>query len=560
MNNFFTQTVERLTDFWANISGSQRMLVLGLVLAIGGAFVWFMVYINAPVYKVLYTNLGPEDTNKVVKMLQTDNVPYKLENNGTSILVPENTVYDMRIKVAGEGNLVGTGIGYEIFDEVKVGQTEFVQRVNYQRALQGELSRTISEYPNVESARVHLVIPERSLFIEEQQKPSASVVLKLKNNNLEMDDKEVQSIVNMMTMSIEGLDKTRVSISDSAGKSLYHPEDDSLAGMSLTQRDFRLRVENGYERRINELLAPIIGVGKTIAKVNADLDFSQRTTRKEIYDPESSVVRSEQRSEETNSGQANLEAGTPEVNFRGDGLNGSISQQQGARETRTTNYEINKEEHNIVGEVGTVDRLTVAVVVDGTYAKNEAGEWVFTPRSAEELDRIKALVSQAVGFDRARGDEIEVTSMAFGEMELPTEPNLAEIVANYADRLGKPLMNALIAFLFLMLVVRPVVMALIKPKVEAGEIIEGLEGLPSAEEQLALYEAQEEAARRAAEVANEEARSLAFSAQPDDEDEFGMLQRLEDMKAFSLQMAEDNMEQAISVLKGWLRDDGRARV
>ena len=322
----------------------------------------------------------------------------------------------------------------------------------------------------------------------------------------------------------------------------------------MTQRDHKLKVKQGMERRINELLTPIMGAGKIIAKVNADLDFSQRTIRREIFDPEKTAVRSEQRSEETNQGRANLDS--PDANYRGDGLNGAVSSQQGTRETRTTNYEINKEEQNIIGQVGEISRMTVAVVVDGVYEKNDQGEYAFTPRPKEELDRVRTLVANAVGYDRARGDTIEVLCVPFGDTELPEEPNVAQLVAEYAERLGKPLINALLAFLFLMLVVRPVVLALVRPKVEAGEVIEGLEGLPSAEEQLALYEAQEEAARAAV----EEARAAELDRFDEEADEFDMLQRLEDIKAHALQLAEHNMEQTVMVLRGWMKNEAKAAI
>lgn len=556
MSNFIALATEKALGFWQRISFTQRLFVAGLSLLVIAGFFGFILWINQPNYKILYSNLGVEDANRVVKMLQAEKVGYRLEDDGKTVLVPAPKLYDLRIKVAGEAGLVGTGIGFEIFDEVKVGQTDFVQKINYQRALQGELSRTISEFPNVESARVHLVVPQRSLFIEEQQKPSASVVLKLKDMTRKMDPKEVQGIVNMMVMAVEGLDKNRVSITDSMGKPLFFPDEDSIAGLSVTQREHKNRVETGFERRIDELLSPVLGPGKVIAKVNADLDFSQRTIRKEIFDSENPVVRSEQRSEETNRGRANLESGAPDPNFRGDGLGGALSTQEGTRETRTTNYEINKEEHSIIGQVGEVSRLSVAVVVDGVYEKNAEGVYAFTPRSKEELDRISLLVSNAVGFDRARGDTVEVLCIPFGDTELPQEPNVAELVAQYAERLGKPLLNALLAFLFLMLVVRPVILALIRPKVEAGEVIEGLEGLPSAEEQLALYEAQEEAARAAVEEASRAAAEL--DRFDDEDDEFDMLQRLEDIKAHATQLAEHNMEQSIIVLRGWMKNESKA--
>ncbi len=545
----FKQYGEKIKDIWENFSITQRVIIATVAAATIAGFIMLTVWMNQTNYQPLYTKLSPEDAASVVATLQKDNIPYELTNNGSTIMVPEKQVYDLRIKIAGEGNLVGQGIGFEIFDETKVGQTDFVQKINYMRALQGELARTLSAFPSVDTARIHLVMPQRSLFVEEQQEPSASVVLKLKDQARKPDAKEIQSIVNMMLMSVEGLNKAHLSITDSRGAVLFRPETDSLTGISSTQMEHKLRVQRDLERRIDEMLSPVFGPGRVISKVNVDMDFSQKTIRREIYDPEQTAVRSEQRSEETQKGQANLEAGSPDVNFRGDGITGSVSTQDGSRETRTTNYEINKEEQNIISNVGDVKRLTVAVIVDGTYTKVD-GAWAFTPRSEEEIKRIEQLVANAVGIDTARGDALEVSSVPFNDSEPPAEPNLAEVIVNYADRLGQPILNALLAFLFLMLVVRPVVLALIRPKVEAGEMVEGLEGLPSAEEQLALYEAMEEAAR-AEEIGQLEAD------EPDDE--LMIFKDVESLRINIFNLSEQHMDQVIVIMRGWIKDGERIR-
>jgi flagellar M-ring protein FliF len=355
------------------------------------------------------------------------------------------------------------------------------------------------------------------------------VVVKLREGK-KMEAQDVQAIVNLVVMAVEGMDRNRVSVADTSGKILYYPtEDDSLQGLTTTQLEYKMRLQQNLERRIEELLYPVIGPGKVIAKVNADVDFSQRTIRRELYDPEKTVVRSEQRSEESTRGRANLEAGAPDANFRGDGISGSASTQEGTRETRTTNFEINKEEQNIVANVGDLSRLSVAVIVDGTYEKAADGTYTFVPRNAEEMQRIRQLVSSAVGYDRARGDTVEVNSISFGGPDLPQEASLPQLFLDYALRLGKPLLNALLVFLFLLLVVRPVVMALIRPKVE-GEMIEGLEGLPAGEERLALIEGDEEV------------------------DALDALRKIEDIKAHAMQLAEQNMDQAVGIIRSWLKN------
>ena len=527
----FSELMDKGRQTWGKFALKQRVFLVCFAAVVVAVFIGLVIWINQPDYRLLLGNLPPEDANRVVAMLQGEKVKYRLEDGGTSILVPANDVYDMRLKVAGSNTIQGAGQGFEIFDNIQVGETDFVQKMKYQRALQGELSRTIGEFPGVESARVHLVLPHKSLFIEEQQSPSASVVLKMQPGS-QFENKDVEPIVNLLVMSVEGLDKNHVSVSDSAGRVLYYPEEDSLTGLSTTQLEYKTTVQSTLERRIEEMLSPVIGPGKVIARVNADLDFSQKTRRLELYDPEKTVLRSTTRSEMSERGQSTLDSQSPDANFRADNVTGGLSEQEKSSENRTENYEINKEEQNIISPVGEVSRLSVAVIVDGTYSKNEAGEMVFTPRSKEEIDRIQQLIRNAVGYDSARGDSIEVTSISFGSEDLSLEPTLSDLILDYVLRIGKPLLNTILVLLFLLLVVRPVVLALVRPKVQSTEVVEGLEGLPAGESRLALLESEEE-------------------LEPVD-----ALKQIEDIKAHAINLAEQNMDQAVSILRGWLNSGG----
>jgi flagellar M-ring protein FliF len=533
MPSVFNEFFDKTKSLWGRTTTSQRLLIGGLAVSMVGTFFLLILWLNQPDWKVLYSRMHKEDASVVVKKLQGLKVKYALEEGeegSTTILVPADKAYDLRLAIAGEGILHGQGLGFEIFDEIKVGQTDFVQRINYQRALQGELARTISEFPQVERARVHLVVPHKTLFIEEQAAPTASVVIKLKEGGKKLDAKQIEGIVGLVSLAVEGLDKNHITIAGADGTILYSPKGEgSMEGMTTTQVETRMNMEGGLERRIEEMLSPLYGPGRVIAKVNAELDFSKKTIRRELYDPASAVVRSEQRSEESQTGQANLSQGSPDPNFRGDGTGGALSNQKGNRETRTTNYEINKEEYNIISPVGELKRLSVAVIVDGTYAKAEDGATVFTPRPAEEIERVRQLVTQAVGVDRARGDSLEVTSISFGGPEEEIRPNLLQIILEYTQRLGKPFLNGLLIFLFLVLVVRPVVMALIRPKTEV-EGVEGIAGLPEGEGRLALEEAEDEAA-------------LAFD----------QLRKIDDIRAHAIQLSEQNMDGAMAIIKTWLK-------
>ncbi|WP_031479753.1 flagellar basal-body MS-ring/collar protein FliF [Maridesulfovibrio frigidus] len=532
MTNFATESLEKFTNFWSDRTVSQQILIGGLAASVVIAFLLMVFWLNQTEYKVLYTKLYAEDASRVVGILQSTKEPYKIEDNGATIMVPADRVYDLRLKIAGEGAMHGQGIGYEIFDAVQIGQTDFIQRINYQRALQGELARTISEFPQVERARVHLVMPAKSLFIEEQAEPSASVVLKLKEGE-KLTEKQVKGVLNLVVMSVEGLKGQHVTITDMRGQVLYQPEEDGGLGLNVSssQLQYKAEMESKIEQRIQRLLMPIVGTEKVIAKVNAELDFRQRTIKTEAYDPDGQVARSEQSSEETTQGSANVDGGVPEANFRGDGFTGTATTQESTRETKTTNYEINKEEQQIIVPVGELKRLSVAVVVDGTYTKNaETGETTYVPRSAEEMERITELVRSAIGYDSTRGDSLEVSNMTFGMQDIFGDEGLMRTMLEYAQRLGKPFLNGLLIFLFLILVVRPVVMALIKPRISEEEIDE-MAGLPEGAERLSLDDSD----------LDEEALDAA--------------RKLENAKAQALQLSEKNMDQAVQVLKTWLKQE-----
>jgi len=532
MHPKIAEYLDKAKSIWTARSVPQQVLIGGLAAVMLVAFVVGLILLNKPDFKVLYSKLTPEDASKVVNMLKSTKEPYQLADNGQTVLVRADRVYELRLKIAGEGNLHGQGIGFEIFDDVKIGQTDFVQHINYQRALQGELARTIMEFPKIDKARVHLVVPKKSLFIEEQTLPSASVVLKLKEKDGKLEPKEIQGIVNLVIMAVEGLDKKHITVTDQNGNPLFQPEEDDAAGMSTTQLEYKAQMERKIERRVEELLTPVLGPQKIIARVNADLDFSHKTIKKELFNPDSQVVRSETRSEETVAGKANLDGATPEANFRGDGFTGTQSSQDSSRESRTTNYEINREEQQIVSPVGELKRLGVAVIVDGTYAKDaKTGKMTYVARTPEEIARIKTLVASAVGFDKDRGDSVEVSSIPFGAADMDEGQSLVKNFLDLGQRLGKPLLTGLLIFLFLILVVRPVVMALIRPKVAEQEV-EEVASLPSTEERLAIEEALE---------VPEEALDSS--------------RRLELAKNQALQLTEQNMEQAIRLLKSWAKQE-----
>lgn len=530
MPPFLNNITDKIRGFWENSSISQKILLGGLSASVILTFLMLMFFLTRTEYEVLYSNLYSEDASRVMNIMDRENIRYRIEDGGRTIMVPRDAVHRLRLVVAGEGALHGSGIGFELFDESRIGQTDFVQRINYQRALQGELSRTIAEFDEIEQARVHLVMPSRSLFIEEQSPPSASVVLQLKTGR-RLESGQIQSIVNLIATGVEGMSADKVTISDTRGRVLYEPRSDSLDGLTSTQLEYQLAYQQNLERRIEHMLTPITGHGRVIAKVNADLDFNRRTIRKELFDPDSAVVRSEQRSEEESRGDTHMEAGVPEPAFQGEGYTGPATSQQTSRETRTTNFEISREEQSIIGSVGDVSRLNIAVLVDGRYVVNEAGETVYEPLPQTEMERIRQLVERTVGFDNARGDNIEVSNISFGMPEIEPEPTFTDTIAEYFQVIGKPLLNALLVLLFLLLVVRPIVMAILKPRVAEEE--DQPAGLPEGRDREAI----------GAGMSDEEIEGMEAQ------------KRMEDIKAFAAQLVDENFDRAFAVVKKWLKEE-----
>lgn len=532
MPPFLENLKAKVLHIWNDSSVSQRIMVGGLAISVVLIFFLLLYWMGRPEYVVLYDRLTPEDASRVVNTLESTKEPFQLADSGQTILVPADRVHELRLRVAGEGTLRGPGLGFEIFDDLKLGQTDFVQRINYQRALQGELARTISEFPEVESARIHLVIPHRSLFIEEQSPPSGAVILTMKQG-AKLESRQIQSVVNLVTSSVEGLTTEHITVSDTSGRVLYQPKaSDTFEGLSSTQLEYKLQLEQNLERRIDQMLIPLFGHGQVLAKVNTDLDFSQRTIRKEMYDPDSAVVRSEQKSDETSSGQSNLNGGVPEPEFQGNGFAGQGTLQESTRSSSTINFEIDREEQQIIMPIGQLQRLSVAVIVDGTYEPGPDGQGhVFVPRSAEELQRIEQLVQNAIGYDGARGDSVEVSSISFGGPEVLPAPGLADIILDYGRQFGKPILNFLLILLFLILVVRPVVLAMIRPRVAEQDDL-AVEGLAEGDAQMALEEA-------------DAMESEAVLAQ----------RRMEELKQHTAELLQQNMEQSINVLKIWLKEE-----
>jgi len=484
---------EFLRQFLAQLQANFKVLPLGRKVAVVAValstligIVLLVVWTNRIDYQPLYFNLSPEDAGVVVEELKDQKISYRLSANGRTVMVPSGKVYDLRLNLAGRGIPSGGGVGFEIFDKTDLGTTEFVQKLNYQRALQGELARTINQFAEVEQSRVHVTLPEKTLFLEDERKPTASVVVKLRSKGT-LKKKQVQGIVHLVAGSIEGLEPENVTVVDVDGSVLSSGASDGsqLTGLTNSQREFQREVEEGLEKRVQTMLERVVGKGKAIVRVTASLDLRQEEKTEEIYDPDSAVIRSEQRTEDKSKVSNPVAMGTPGVaanlSETGGGTAG-VSSSNVNKTSETMNYEINKVVRRIVEPTGKKKRLSVAVLLDGTYevTKGEGGkeEYKYIPRTDEEMKKYENIVMKAVGYNTERGDQIEVTNIPFETVRLTEEEKKAMERESLWGTMWKAvptLVTLLIVALLILLVLRPLVKWLMMPVKEIG-MIAGVEG------------------------------------------------------------------------------------
>ena len=459
--------MERIFQLLRNL-GPTRLALLGIVMAgVVGFFVWVFAFMAEPKYELLYGELDMNDSARVVSRLESAKIPFQLRHNGTSVYVPANEVLRMRVTLAEQGLPSGGSIGYEIFDNADaLSTTNFKQNVDLVRALEGELTRTIRSIDTVKGARVHLVLPKRELFSRKNHQPSASVLLKMSGAN-RLSKSQVLAIQHLVASAVPGLNPNSVSIVDGAGTLLGggFGDDDATVLATAQADERRQRFENDLANTVEQLLAKTVGSGKVRAEVFSDMDFDRINTSEEVYDPDGQVVRSTQAIEESGSNRessGNLPVGTagnlPDANFGSPESAGTAANEN--RTEETVNYEISKKVINHVRETGIINRLSVAVLVDGTYETAGDGSKTYQPRTQQELDLLATLVRGAIGFNAERGDTVEVINMRFADIELPEE-EVSELLLGLSKedlfRIGQYLGIVVLAALILLLVVRPLI-------------------------------------------------------------------------------------------------------
>ena len=395
-----------------------------VTLALVGFFGFVIMRVTTPPMTTLFTDLSYEDSSAIIKDLDRQGIAYDLKNEGAVIMVPKDKVTRLRMKLAEGGLPKGGGIGYEIFDKSDaLGSTSFVQNINHLRALEGELARTIKAIDRIQAARVHLVLPERPLFSRETPEPSASIVLRVRGA---LEPQQVRAIRHIVASAVNGMKAQRVSIVDEAGQLLANgASGDTTGDGSGDER--RASFEKRMRDQVETIVSSVVGSGRARVQLSADFDYNKITQTSDKFDPEGRVLRSSQSREES-AATANANDGQVTVNNelpggQGQGGGATTAKDQSKKSEEINNYEISRVTKTEVTEAGRVNRISVAVLVDGSYSKNEKGEVVYAARPKEDLEMIGTLVRSAIGFDEKRGDQVQVVNLKFAESPsvIPTE-------------------------------------------------------------------------------------------------------------------------------------------
>jgi flagellar M-ring protein FliF len=428
------QFILQLKMVLQNLSSGKRITLIIVAVGTITGFLFLMTWTGKADFQPLYTHLDPEDAGIILSKLKERKIPYRIAGNGEKILIPQEHIYETRMDLASEGLPQGGHIGFEVFDNTKLGMTEFAQNVNYQRALQGELARTINRFSEVQSSRVHIVMSEKSLFIEEEEPATASVVLKLRAGKW-LSPNQVNGIIHLVSSSVPRLLPENVTVVDSDGKLLSGPKEQSNFGApSSDQLEYQAKVERTLENRVKSMLEQALGPDKAIVRLSCALNFRQHEKTEERFYPENQVVRSEQLFNEKTTEPEPIPQGVPGVRSnqpqpnpenKVTGVNTTFEKQD-----RTVNYEIGKITSHILEPVGELQRISVAVLVDGTYKRIEkAGggiDWQYVPRTNEEIQKLENICKRAVNFDPERGDKVEVVNIPFETTTLVDNQDAAE--------------------------------------------------------------------------------------------------------------------------------------
>lgn len=419
MANYLKRVFSQISDFLKTLSPGKKLAFVGTGIAIILGIALLFMMAGDTTFAPLMSNLNPEDSANIIRVLRDKHIPFKVDPSGRNISVPSESMDVLRLELATMGLPQSSVVGYEVFDKQTIGTTSFVQKLNQKRALEGELIRTVNTIKGVRRSRIHLAIPQKSAFVEDQKKSSASVVVDLEPGTV-LNDKQVYGIANLVARAVEGMDIPDVVIVDSNGKVLSKNSSDPLAAATATQLDFQQKIETEMEKRIENILSHVVGEGHVVAKVTADLDFSQINETQTLYDTDGATVRSVERKNDSMSGtrpgpggvagaQSNLPNQTPPTP--------SEIKSNTSKNNEVTNYEIPQTIRKTTKPSGTIKRLSIAVLVDGktikTVGKDNVVQTKVEAWPPETLKQFETIVASTAGIDKKRGDILEIKNMDF---------------------------------------------------------------------------------------------------------------------------------------------------
>ncbi len=469
-----------MPDFIKAIGAARFGVMAGVAAVLTAFFLYVAGAISEPPKAILYAGLEARDASAVTAKLDSLQVKYEVKGDGGTILVPADEVTKLRMQLATD-NLPAAGVGYEIFDKTDTfGTTAFVQNINQLRALEGELARSMQTIEGIESARVHLVIPERQIFSRDEQSPSASVVLKTRGL---MQHGQVEAIQHLVAAAVSGLSPDRVAVVDDRGNLLAGGDDKSgPEAMAANQDQQTTDYEDRMRQRIENIVASVVGAGHVRVQVTADMNYNHTNTTSETYDPDSKVVRSTQTVEQ-NSSDANAQSGAASVASQlpggqtaGGAPGGDNNKSTNDRTEETTNYEISKTVKTSSDDGGTIKKVSVAVVVDGqTTTDAVSGKTSYRARTPAEMKQIESLVSSTVGLDKSRGDQLQVTNMQFaaidGGLGVAAPAPFLGLDGAYWFKIIEAAILSITALLIGLFVMRPLIARMFAPLAATGHAL-----------------------------------------------------------------------------------------
>lgn len=573
MNPFFEQVVKIYKEM-----SLYRKIALGtIIVAMTAGFITMFVWANKVEFRAAYAELSEEDASTIVAKLKENKTPYKLKDGGKTILVPEAQVYEVRLSLAKEGIPKGSGVGYEIFDKTDFGTTEFVQKINKLRAIQGELARTIRAFEEVKDAKVMIVLPKDSVFVEETKKPSASILLELKSD---LDDEKVSAIAHLVSSAIEDLTPELVTIVDTTGRILFEAktmaqkkeqkEQQKVQEIAETQYKYKERYETDLANRIQTMLERIVGKDKAIVRVVSEMDFTVSSTNEEIYDPlerNNTFVRSKKALTEA-ARKATEDKGTPSsVNpITKEDPNANNKIEEVKKSDDTVNYEISRRVSETVKPMSVIKRVSVAAVIDGKYEykTDESGNRVknYVPRSEEEMKQFQDVVGKAVGYNEEREDQVSVESFPFASIdEMGKDDSELKGWRFVQKEYGRTIANVMLIILLFLFVIRPIIKTAKDIQTSAEQA-----ALPQPDPKELLEQAakeEEEAEPSFIELEPQEQREILGSMSQEDRDKFIADLPYADREAYlssikisekAFYLAKSDFDRSANIIKGWLTE------